>query len=120
MSSAKRIIFGVIIGCLLLTCVFLAIANAKQQADNRNLHELTISLQKDLSNTINRIDALETELSNVKISMSTEFEITWRSLARVNSNFKALGTGFHLEEEDIAIPELGVQGALKRRWEKRQ
>jgi uncharacterized coiled-coil protein SlyX len=56
-----------------------------------------------------RIVSLEKELAEQKLQFETfktltsnEFELTWKSIAQQNNNFKALTHGFHLCEEDIA------------------
>ena len=56
-----------------------------------------------------RVEVLETELAEQKLQFETfktvtdaEFRLTWQSLARAHANYKALGLGYHLEEEDIA------------------
>ena len=44
---------------------------------------------------------LKKEIADNKYLVNREFLETWKSLGRMTNNFKALGTGLHLEEKDI-------------------
>lgn len=105
MSSAKRIFFGVIIGGILLALIVLCILTFQIKAHAEVLLENTKVLHNRVAKLETKVISLETELSTHKTMTQIHFESNWRSIARMNNNFKALGTGYHLEEKNIAPDE---------------
>ena len=96
--NIRRVLWGVVIGSLLLMVVILAISTYQARKQ-------IVSLQDYAIQTNNKVAALELELSNFKNYTHSEFESSWRSFARIRNNFLAIGHGYHLEEKDIAPQE---------------
>ena len=97
-NKYRRIAIDELLGILLLVCILLVVFVCQ-------LKQKSLSLQKELSNTNQKIVELETKLDKFKGHTKKEFESTWRSFGRVRNNFLAIGHGYHLEEDDFAPQE---------------
>jgi hypothetical protein len=75
------------------------------RADTNALLEHSKTLQERVVSLEKKLLVKEIELSNHKALTQFHFESNWRSLARMNNNFKALGHGFLLEKKDLAPEE---------------
>jgi hypothetical protein len=101
----NNIIFGIMTLSFLvifaLMCMLAVQVNNLKEQLVFEKERINILYQNDMVIS-SKLESLETELNNFKVSTDTMMESNWESLARMRNNFIAFGNGLHLDEKDLA------------------
>ena len=76
-------------------------SNEKLQMKINNLDKRITLIEKKIDKVSNKLDNTRREQESFINLTSEEIEGTWRSIARMRNNFMALGTGYHLSDNDV-------------------